>query len=173
MKKFLQLVLIAAVILVVYEMCFGGGKTSKSSVTPTGEKLYFSTTDINGNSVSMDTYRDAKIVMLNFWEPWCGPCVGEMSAISKLYEKYKSDGFVVLGAYSTAGQDDSVRNVIAQCQVTYPIIRTTDSMVSLMTEYVPTTVFLDGFGNVLTEEPLIGARSDADWEKLIKQYLGK
>lgn len=148
-------------------------EASSTSATASANGLTFSTTDIDGNAVSMDTYKAAKVIMLNFWEPWCGPCVGEMPSLAKLYNTYKADGLVILGAYSTPGQDDNVRQVMEQSQVTYPIIRTTASMESLMTEYVPTTVFLDANGNVLTNEPLIGSRSEADWEKIIKQYLGK
>ena len=64
-------------------------------------QVAFDTVDINGNPVTDEILKDAKLVMLNFWEPWCKPCVSEMSDLQTLYEKYKDQGLVILGAYST------------------------------------------------------------------------
>lgn len=133
--------------------------------------LSFSTVDINGNSVSLSDFSDAKLIMLNFWEPWCGPCVGEMPDLEELYEKYKGSGFVIIGAYSTSGMDDEVRDVMDQCKTTYPIVQSSSEMYEYMTEYVPTTIFMDGHGHVITSEPYIGSNSYSGWDDIINTYL--
>lgn len=137
------------------------------------ESSVFSTTDIDGNAVDFKDYTDAKLIMVNFWEPWCGPCVREMPDLEKLYEEYKADGLVILGVYSTADMDDEVREVLKSCGTTYPVLRYSTEMEPFVTEYVPTTVFLDQQGNMLTDEPIVGSNSYDGWKQIIEEYLNR
>lgn len=143
----------------------------------TGEKsdlqFVLSTTDIDGNTVGLEDFADAKLIMVNFWEPWCGPCVGEMPDLEKLYEEYSSDGFVILGIYSTDDMDDEVRKVLDSCGTTYPILKYDENMEPFITDFVPTTIFIDGNGNVLTDEPEISAKSYDDWKNIIEAYMNR
>ena len=138
---------------------------------PNATYFAFDTFDIDDKQFTSEMIKDAKLVMINFWEPWCGPCVGEMSDIEALYEKYKDDGFVVLGIFSTLGMDDDVRSVMSNCGTTYPVLRATVDMYDFMTDYVPTSFFMDGNGKVLSEEPIVGSNSYEAWEALIQSYL--
>ncbi len=133
-------------------------------------KINFSATDINGNSVSLSDYSGYDVIMINMWEPWCGPCVNEMSDIQKLYTDYKSKGFLVIGAFSD--DPDSAKEIINQKGVTYPVINKPYELKKFETGYVPTTIFIDGSGNVLSEEPYIGSRSYSEWETISLSYLG-
>lgn len=133
----------------------------------------FSTTDIDGNAVSFGDFSDAKLIMINFWEPWCGPCVREMPDLEKLYEEYKADGLVILGVFSTEDMEDEAREVLDSCGTSYPILRYTDEMEAFVTEYVPTTVFLDGQGNLLTDEPIVGSNSFDGWKQVVEEYLNR
>lgn len=136
-------------------------------------KFILSTEDIDGNAISMEDYSDAKLIMVNFWEPWCGPCVGEMPDLERIYEEYSTDGFVILGVFSTEGMDSEVREVLDSCGITYPILRYEEHMEPFITEYVPTTILLDGHGNVLTDEPLVGGKSYDDWKQIIEGYMNR
>ena len=130
----------------------------------------FSTVDIEGNAVDMSDYGDAKVIMVNLWEPWCPPCKAEIPDIQKLYDEYKDEGFVVLGVYSS---DDhgSAEEVVREYSITYPILRSTDSFAAFETQYVPTTFFVDGSGNVISDESYIGAKSYEEWESIVLSYL--
>ena len=134
-------------------------------------ELYFETEDILGNTVTSEDFSGSKLIMLNFWEPWCGPCVGEMPGLEEIYQKYKDKGFIILGAFGTPGEDESVMEVIEETGVSYPIIRATESMIPYMTEYVPTTIFLDGDGNVIGDEPVVGSMSEEDWDEIIGDMI--
>ena len=51
---------------------------------------------MDGPNLRLDEQR-GRVVMVNFWATWCGPCRQEMPHLNRLYEKYKSSGFVLLG----------------------------------------------------------------------------
>lgn len=189
MKKLLFPFLLLAVILL-----FGCGKVNDTNLpddsaspdaavtdTANGEtaapvdagQLDFATTDINGDPFTVDDLKNAKVVLVNFWEPWCGPCVGEIGDLARLYEEYKDQGFLIVGAYSTEGQDEDVKSIMADNGVTYPVIKAAGNMGEFMTMYVPTTVFADGSGKIISAEPEIGAHSYDEWKAIIEDYLAK
>jgi peroxiredoxin/outer membrane lipoprotein-sorting protein len=56
----------------------------------------FTLKDINGRTVSLQSLR-GKVVFLNFWATWCGPCVVEMPHLEKLQREYKQKDVVILG----------------------------------------------------------------------------
>ncbi|OGS21922.1 MAG: hypothetical protein A2298_00150 [Gammaproteobacteria bacterium RIFOXYB2_FULL_38_6] len=86
-----------------------------------------------------------KVVMLNFWAPWCSVCKTEMVHLEKIYTKYKNNGFVLAGI-NTEEQDVDGAKVIAQeYRLTYPVL--TDSKTRTVklygVEVLPHTVLID------------------------------
>lgn len=134
-------------------------------------KLEFSTTDIKGKAISNEDIKDSKLIMVNFWEPWCGPCVNEMPELEKLYKKYKDKGFIILGVFYSSDNLDDAKSIIKDKKVTYPILFGNNDFKKFTTEYVPTTVFFDSDGKQLSSEAVVGAREYDEWEKEILKYL--
>ena len=127
------------------------GTTPTPTPTPTpvsieGYKFEFSTTDRAGNVVNESIFSNYKVTMINLFEPWCGPCVGEMPNLEELYQTYKDQGFQILGVYST---EDGIDDVLDYTGVTYPILHYSDDFSIFTTGYVPTTIFVDSEGHVL------------------------
>ena len=131
----------------------------------------FHTTDLNGEPFTQAYFAEngVRLILLNLWEPWCGPCVGEMPELQKLYETYRDRGFAVVGAFSYE-DTEATRALAEEMGITYPIIRHPAEFDGFCSDYVPTSAFLLTDGTVL-EEQIIGSRSYAEWEKLVLQYL--
>lgn len=68
----------------------------------------FTQNDVNGKPVSLSSLK-GKVVLIDFWASWCGPCRKENPNVVKLYEKYKEAGFTVL----SVSLDDNKTNWLA------------------------------------------------------------
>ena len=109
----------------------------------------FSTTDRNGGTYDESIFAGQTLTMINFWEPWCGPCVSEMPDLEKLYQTYRDKGFLILGVYATPGMEEDVDAVLEQTGASYPILHYTEAFDAFETGFVPTTLFVDGEGHIL------------------------
>ncbi|MCT9073737.1 TlpA family protein disulfide reductase [Cupriavidus gilardii] len=74
--------------------------------------------DADGKPIRMDTLR-GKTVVVNFWAPWCGPCVEEMPDLTALHQEYQSRGveFVGIGIDSAS----NIREFVQKVPVAYPL----------------------------------------------------
>jgi cytochrome c biogenesis protein CcmG/thiol:disulfide interchange protein DsbE len=80
----------------------------------------FTIKDVDGNDVSLSTYK-GKVVLLNFWATWCGPCKAEIPGFVRLQEKYRDQGLVIVG-YSVDDTAEKAKAYAAQYKMNYPIL---------------------------------------------------
>lgn len=63
-----------------------------------GSYINFSAPDVNGNIVELsNVLKENKVVLLDLWATWCGPCIAKTRLAKPIYEKYKEKGFTILG----------------------------------------------------------------------------
>jgi peroxiredoxin len=113
-----------------------------------------------------------QVVMINFWATWCGPCRQEMPQLDRLYQKYKSSGFVLLGV----NVDEDVRkatDVAAKLGVTFPVLLDTDKAVSKLYDLstMPSTVIIDRDGKVRYFHRGYLAGYEDNYDKQIRELL--
>jgi len=131
--------------------------------------LTFETVDVDGNQVTDEMIRGSKLVLLNLWEPWCGPCVREMPELQKLYQTYKDRGLLIIGVYTA----DGAKEIVESSGVLYPVIQADKNLFSYEQNYVPATFLFDGDGKLLENDPIEGARSYDQWEAIVLKYLSE
>ncbi len=79
--------------------------------------------DLDGQKENLQAYQEqAKIIVLNFWATWCGPCNEEMPMLVKEQAKYKGRGVQVIGVSIDKSSDEGkVRDFIARYHIDFPI----------------------------------------------------
>lgn len=167
----------AAGVAYEYQVACSNGSASVDSVSlrwendvPFAPEFLFDTTDLDGNPVTEQILAGHSLTILNFWEPWCGPCVNELPALQKLSEEYADKGVQVIGIFSTQDSDDEVRTILERRGVTYPILHHCADLDFLQTMYVPTSVVIGPSGNIL-KESFAGALSYDGWVELAEGLL--
>ncbi|MEW4487935.1 TlpA disulfide reductase family protein [Thalassoglobus sp. JC818] len=61
-----------------------------------GNEIKVSGTTLDGSKFNIDQYK-GKVVLVDFWATWCGPCIGELPNVKEMYEAYHDKGFEVVG----------------------------------------------------------------------------
>lgn len=110
----------------------------------------FSLNDMQGKPHSLRDYR-GKVVMVNFWATYCGPCIKEMPSMQRLKEKLGDRPFAIL-AVDMAEEKGAVEAFLKKhdIQVNFPILLNPEGDVveNWMITAVPTTFIVDPQGNI-------------------------
>lgn len=108
----------------------------------------FSIKDLDGKTLSTADWK-GKVVLVNFWATWCGPCRAEIPDLVALQNKYR-DQLLVVGISEDEGPVDGVRKFAEQYKVNYPIAMTSPEVEKQFPGIValPTTFFLDKDGRI-------------------------
>jgi thiol-disulfide isomerase/thioredoxin len=113
----------------------------------------FRLASLAGDTVDLSALR-GKIVILDFWEVWCGPCVAALPKIDSLHRAYAGRGVAVLGITHEAGQLAITRQLATKRGLHFPtLVGTEDSRRAYQLNAVPYYVLIDRHGIVrLTSE---------------------
>ena len=157
--------------LAVFSLLAAVAGTALAAVSPGAPAPDFTLRSAAGPNLRLQEQR-GQVVLINFWATWCGPCRQEMPQLNKLYDKYRSAGFVLLGV----NIDDDTRratDVAAKLGLTFPVLLDTDKAVSRLYDLgtMPTTVLIDRDGRVRHIHPGYLAGYEDIYDKEIRGLL--
>ncbi len=148
--------------------------TTATTTDQSGDALSFSITTLTGDTLDQTVFSDNKLIMVNYWATWCGPCVGEIPDLVKISKEYADKGFVIVGVLTGDDDTEGAKQFIADQEMTYPVVLPeaffldhSDGIYA-----IPTTMFFDSTGK-LVGSTVVGAKSYDDWKSLIDMLLGQ
>ena len=141
-------------------------------VSKTGAaKLNFTLKDMNGARVHLADFK-GRVILLNYWATWCGPCKVEIPDLVALQEQYKDKGFVVLGV-SQDDDPETLRSFAGTFKMNYPILVGRDLPEVLDAQGplwgLPTSYLIGRDGTICTRH--LGPATKEEFEREIKALL--
>ncbi len=134
----------------------------------------FTLRDTNNATQSLSMYK-GKVVLMNFWATWCGPCQVEMPHLQKMYTELGPQGFVVLGISADDAKTTSMVKPLAKNKgLTYPVLL--DIQSAVVSQYnpsktLPYNVLVDRSGNVASVHSGYNAGDEVTLRKAVEALL--
>jgi|GEM_PF-1269539 len=121
----------------------------------------FTLADLNGNKVQLSQLK-GKVVMIDFWGTWCGPCVGELPHLVKLYEKYKNNPNVIFYGIDIDEQPPVIKKFMEEKGYSFNVLIGSGS--NVQKDYnvtaVPTKFLIDKQGKIQFSHQGYSPKSD-------------
>jgi peroxiredoxin len=164
-KIFIYCLFVALFLLVVHSPVGGReedlfSKIKISSIKGDKKAPDFALQDLSGKKVGIKQFK-GKIVFLNFWATWCGPCKEEMPGMEALHKQFKEKDFVLLTVSVDYEGLKPVQEFISKHRYTFPVLLDPKSETLDLFEVkgIPTTFIIDKKGRIIGRA--IGPR---DWK---------
>jgi cytochrome c biogenesis protein CcmG/thiol:disulfide interchange protein DsbE len=122
--------------------------------------------DLSGNKIDTPSYA-GKVVLINFWAAWCTPCAEEVPQLVALQDKYRDQGFRVIGI-SMEDRDSALRDFYRKYKMNYPVVagsaKIAESYGGILG--LPTTFLISRDGRIRAKYPGL-----ADFAKLEQEII--
>ena len=162
-------VVMGAIVVAGMTLLGGGRSTAKPFAVPSSP---VPTTNVRDSLAAFQ----GKVVILDFWATWCGPCRMEIPGFVSLENKYRNRGLEIVGAsldaFTHGGNPQAVGPFMKQFGINYTIflLNSNDAMQGYdASEGIPTTYIIDRQGNIAGR--YVGVRPESFFESELKRLL--
>lgn len=149
MKKILSIIMVLVMLLAAAASAAEVGLTN------------FTTTDIEGNTVTQEIFSGYDLTMVNIWATWCGYCVEEMPELAKLKKMLPENVNLITICDDAAYETELTQQILRESGANFQTLKTTEDMYTQLLAYVcafPTTFFVNSEG-IPVVQPLTGVPS--------------
>jgi cytochrome c biogenesis protein CcmG/thiol:disulfide interchange protein DsbE len=146
---------------------------SRAAAPPPGKPApAFTLADTNGKPISLESLR-GRVVAVNFWATWCGPCREEIPDLAQVYTAHKDKCFELLGLAEESGERDEIVAAAAKLGVNYPVLLDDGGKVGDLFEIpaYPRTFLIDTGGRI--RKVFEGAVDKAELESALAPLLAE
>jgi peroxiredoxin len=163
--RFIGPAAVVVAILLSFAGCSkSGGSAEPKNLTSKNERKAapgFLLKDANGATVNLADYK-GKVVLVNFWATWCGPCKVEIPWFIEFQQQYKDRDFTVLGVSMDDDGWKSVTPYVSEHKINYPIVIGNDQVSQLYggVDSLPTSFIVDRSGRIAATHVGLVDRSD-------------
>jgi thiol-disulfide isomerase/thioredoxin len=146
------------------------GEPEDAQASGKAAPLHFTLKDMHGVDVKLESFK-GKVILLNFWATWCGPCKAEIPSLVELQAQYRDD-LVILG-FSVDDTVEKMQPYATQYKINYPLLvgngreDVQDAFGPLFG--IPVSVIIDRDGKIAKKHS--GIASKAQFEREIKALL--
>ncbi|HYI12189.1 MAG TPA: TlpA disulfide reductase family protein [Thermoanaerobaculia bacterium] len=143
------------------------------SGTDVGSKMpEYAAMYLDGSKFDLAARRD-KVVLLNVWATWCGPCRYEIPELQAIHDRYAPRGFEVVGVSVDESGIESVKEFVVEQKMTYPVVLDAEGKLAniLQTSVLPTSIIVDRTGKVVWKKYGAIFKGDEELDKAIQEAL--
>jgi cytochrome c biogenesis protein CcmG/thiol:disulfide interchange protein DsbE len=133
----------------------------------------FTLKDAAGKRISLSDFK-GKVVLLNFWATWCGPCKFEIPWFIEFEKQYQAQGFTVFGVSMDEDGWKAISPYVAEHHVNYPVVLGDEEVNKLYggIDALPTTLVIGRDGKVAAIHQGLPEQGRAEYEREIRELLG-
>lgn len=151
-------------------LLFAVGCSKKVETPADAGKLNLTLVDVNDQQLDLRQHL-GKVVIIDFWDTWCGPCKKEIPHFIDLYDRYNSQGLEIVGVAFGRNGKGAVKSFSEQYRINYPSTMFNEDAGRIFgrPRSIPTTYIIDKKGQIA--ETVVGYRDISFFENKIKQLL--
>lgn len=126
--------------------------------------------DVHGQPITSEQFK-GKVVVVDFWATWCGPCRSEIPGYVDFQRKYGEKGLAIIGVSLDEAGPKVVEDFVKKFGVDYQIVMGDDAIQSAFggMDAIPTTFLIDRAGQLRDKK--VGAEPSEEYEKKIVSLL--
>lgn len=145
MKKYTWILIPLVLVLFVYAKAEISGKSGEEYP----QAPEFTLEDLKGSKISLSDL-SGKVVLLNVWATWCGPCKREIPDFIEAYEQYKDKGLEIIGISVDRISQSKVLQFTEKYKINYPVAITTSKLTKDYGPFpaIPVTIIIDKNGKI-------------------------